>query len=162
MQIVLFENDWTCCKLSYSQRISWFLFNEICLLTYSDLHLNIGLNLRSSCWFKLKQSNLEILWIQEMLYSCTKWCKQQIKLLLQQKMFLKPISLCTSTDFHKTIHCKPIMICTSQRFKQNICFLFKDLDQGWATPGTRALLFSTWARPRKRDSPISNEKVNNL
>ena len=41
------------------------------------------------------------------------------------------------------------------------------LGQGWATPGTRAelgtrtLLSSTWARPRKQDPPSSNGKVNN-
>jgi len=42
------------------------------------------------------------------------------------------------------------------------------IDQGWATPGTRAelgtraLLSGTWARPRKRDPPPSNGKVNSL
>ena len=49
---------------------------------------------------------------------------------------------------------------------QSYSNLSNTLDQGWVTPGTRAelgtraLLSGTWARPRKRDTPPSNEKVN--
>jgi len=32
-------------------------------------------------------------------------------------------------------------------------YLFDVLEQGWETPGTRALLFGMWARPRKWDPP---------
>jgi len=39
---------------------------------------------------------------------------------------------------------------------------FDALGQGWATPGTWALLSGTWVGPRKRDPPPSNEKVNNV
>jgi len=42
------------------------------------------------------------------------------------------------------------------------CCIYLDLDQGWATLVTWALLSGMWARPRKRDPPPFNVSVSSI